>query len=436
MKAVALIVRFGNSDMNRIVTNIGWLCLERASQIVITVLVSGIFARYFGPNLFGKWQYANTLLAVIIPVTWVCGAEILVPTIVKRSLGDLGSVLGSAFVLRMSVSFLAVLVTWGCIYAGLTDPIVGSMLAGLAVTMLFREPIVGVVNAWLQSITFSRPQLLTSTLTAMGKAVAVYAFARTCVAASWFGWLWALESAIVAFAMVIYFRGRHGGVLGWHVDKRLLVQFAKSGLVFWLGLICMYFFLKIDRLMLAREVSFAALGKYSAALQLNESWIAVTLMLAQTVAPTFVYSVQKYTELRRNLVLLLVLTAALMTVGATALDLLARIIITKIFGPAYVESVRIFRLAVWLALPAGIEAIGNLVLLKFQAKYVVLTKWILALAVAFIMNRWAIPRYGVDGALIGLASGYLSALLVDGGYIVARLRLERDQIEVSKVVGA
>ena len=46
----------------------------------------------------------------------------------------------------------------------------------------------------------------------------------------------------------------------------------------------------------------------------------------------------------------------------------------------------------WLSVPAGIEAIGNLVVLKYQAKFVLLAKWLLALAVAFVVDWIAIPR--------------------------------------------
>jgi PST family polysaccharide transporter len=191
--------------------------------------------------------------------------------------------------------------------------------------------------------------------------------------------------------------------------------------VFWIGLICMYLFLKLDRLMLAHRVSFAELGLYSAAQQLNENWIALALMLAQTIAPAFVYRVTDTAQLKRNLWRLFALTAVLMVAGAAVLDALAGFIITRVFGPNYAGATEIFRWAVWLSVPAGIEAIGNLVVLKFQAKYVLLAKWLLALGVAFAVNAFAIPRFEGYGALIGLAAGYLAAASVNFYYI--RLRL-------------
>jgi len=380
-----------NPDVTKALANIVWLGLERLTQIAVAIAISGLLARYFGPDVFGKWQYANTLLLVLSPITWVCGAEILVPTIVNRPAGQLGTVLGSAFVLRMGVSAAALVVTWVGIAAGFTDPLVGAMLAGLAVTMLFREPFVGVINAWLQSMTYSKPQLLTSMLTAVAKAALVYALVRAAASPARFGWLWALEAAVIGGVLMLYYIHRHGA--------------------------------KLDRLMLERHISFADLGRYSAAQQLNENWITLALMLAQTIAPAFVYRVHDAVQLKRNVGRLIAMTAALMIGGAIVLDLLAGFIISRVFGPAYTDSISIFRWAVWLSVPAGIEAIGNLVVLKYQAKFVLLAKWLLALAVAFVVNLIAIPRMGSYGALTGLAAGYLAAASVNFYYIRFRLRV-------------
>jgi polysaccharide transporter, PST family len=318
------------------------------------------------------------------------------------------------------------LLTWCGIAAGiamgLTDPLVGAMLAGLAVTMLFREPFVGVINAWLQSMTYSKPQLLTSMTTAIVKAALVYLLVRAASAPAHFGWLWALESAAISAILLAYFVRQHGGKLGWRVERSLFRHFATAGTVFWLGLICMYLFLKLDRLMLERAISFADLGRYSAAQQLNENWITLALMLAQTLAPAFVYRVQDAAHLRRNMWRLMGMTALLMTGGALVLDLLAGFIIGRVFGPAFDGAIGIFRWAVWLSVPAGIEAIGNLVVLKYQAKFVLLSKWLLALAVAFVINLLTIPRLGAYGALVGLAGGYLAATAVNLYYIRFTLR--------------
>lgn len=414
--------RIQNSpDLARAFANLCWLGLERLTQIGVAILISGLLARYFGAELFGKWQYANTLLLVLAPLTWACGAEILVPTIVHGGERRLGTIIGSAFALRFAVSALALTLTWAGIAAGLTEPTVGAMLAGLAVTMLFREPLVGTINSWLQSMTYAKPQLVTSMATALAKAAGVWLLVRAAAPPAHFAWLWAAEAAVIAAVLLAYYRARRGR-LDWQVERALLRTFASSGAVFWLALVCMYLFLKLDRLVLERYISFAELGRYSAAQQLNENWIALALMLAQTLAPAFVYRVTDVPQLRRNMWRLLWMTAALMSVGALVLDLAAGPVVRIVFGPGFDGAAQILRVAVWLSVPAGVEAIGNLVLLKYQAKFVLLAKWVLALAVALALDVVLIPAFGALGALGALAAGYVAAAIINFYYIWRKLQ--------------
>ena len=111
---------------------------------------------------------------------------------------------------------------------------------------------------------------------------------------------------------------------------------------------------------------------------------------------------------------LIAMTAALMIGGAIVLDLLAGFIISRVFGPELRRRDR--------DLPLGRVAVGagrhrgdrQSVVLKYQAKFVLLAKWLLALAVAFVVNLLAIPRlWRSYGALVGLAAGYLAAASVN-----------------------
>src|ERR1700748_230628 len=100
-----------SDEVARALGNLVWLGCERLTQIVVAIVISGVLARYFWPDVFGRWPYAHTLLLVLAPITLVCGAEILVPTIVHEPPGRLGTILGSAFALRFGVSLSGLLLT-------------------------------------------------------------------------------------------------------------------------------------------------------------------------------------------------------------------------------------------------------------------------------------------------------------------------------------
>ena len=46
--------RYANPDVTRAFANIVWLGLERLTQIAVAIVISGMLARYFGPDVFGK----------------------------------------------------------------------------------------------------------------------------------------------------------------------------------------------------------------------------------------------------------------------------------------------------------------------------------------------------------------------------------------------
>jgi PST family polysaccharide transporter len=437
-----------NEDILRAIKNLSWLGLERLVQLSATIFISGMLARYFDPDVFGKWQYANTLLLIFSSVTWVCGAEILVPMIVRAHAQDvaagkagetrLGAILGSAFVLRFSVSLTALLLIWLALAAGWLDSTVRAMLAGLVVTMIFREPF-GVVGTWLQGHTHSKPALLISICGAVLKTAAVYLLVVEKVPAAHFGWLWGAESAMIAVSLVAYFAYSHNWRLNWRVEPAMVKRLLSAGSVFWIGMVCMYLFLKLDRIVLERYIDYADLGSYSAARQLSENWILLSLLIGQSLAPAFIYRVKGIQNLKQSVVRLTWIAALVMAAGSAILSLSSSFVIHLVFGAKYAAAADVFHWAVWLAVPAVIEVIGNLVLLKYQAKFVLLFKWLLALITAGVANILLFPIMDIYGALIALGCGYGIAIAVNvcyfRFYLLSR-RSRSDRRQTANILGS
>jgi PST family polysaccharide transporter len=468
--------------------NLFWLAAERLTQLGVAIAISGLLARYLGADLFGKWQYANTLLTVVAPLTWICGAEILVPAIVTAlhpstagkspeaaqptpamsssapatpalrhaETPTLGTLLGSAFALRFGISALALLFVWAVLAwlalghaaaAPDIDPHVAAMLAGLAATMLFREPF-GVISTWLQARTYSKPALMLSLGTAIAKAAILALLLRLAVPAGALGWLWAAESAVIAAGLACYYRAFwRGDAPGeptrraysesrWRVDGTLLRTFLRSGTIFWIGLVCMTIFMKLDRLVLQHYADYASLGRYAASQQLTENWVTVALMLAQTVGPAFIYRADHAAALQRNLWRLLGLTLIAMSLGAVLLSVAAPWIVRIVFGPGFDEAASYLAWASWIGVLAGLEAIANLVALKFQARRLVLGKWLVALLLAFGVDMALVPHYGGYGALAGLAAGYVAALIADLLFARSAIRRMRLSEQRHRAAGA
>ncbi len=101
--------------------NILWALIERGLQIVLTLIITGLIAREFGPELYGKWQYALSLLFIATTLTYLCGSEVVVPRLVAQP-ENAGKILGTAFTIRVLISAIAYFIGYTFTSLFLSDP--------------------------------------------------------------------------------------------------------------------------------------------------------------------------------------------------------------------------------------------------------------------------------------------------------------------------
>ena len=93
--------------MNPVIRNIFWLLAEHGSRIILSTLSVSLMARALGVEQYGLLQYTLGLVAAFSSISFLCGADVLVPRLVSASDSDRKKLLGNAFVLRAAASLLA-----------------------------------------------------------------------------------------------------------------------------------------------------------------------------------------------------------------------------------------------------------------------------------------------------------------------------------------
>ena len=65
--------------MNPVIRNIFWLLAEHGSRIILSTLSVSLMARALGVEQYGLLQYTLGLVAAFSSISFICGAEVLVP---------------------------------------------------------------------------------------------------------------------------------------------------------------------------------------------------------------------------------------------------------------------------------------------------------------------------------------------------------------------
>lgn len=407
-------------NRRRILLNLSSIAGERVVQIALGILINALLARYLSTADFGRWQYAQTVLVIVLSLTWVCGNEILVPRLVASTAAQGDSVLWHFFVIRLASASLVAAGFLAAVVLFVTDERLRGLLLGLTALILLKEPFL-VILAWLQSQTRVQPALVINVLALLFKAGLVAGLIALQRPLSDFAWVLVAEAALISLGLSLYYLRRRRPALA--LNREDLKGYLRSGLTLWVSLLLMYVFARVDRLVLQQVVGFADYALYATAAQLNENWLAITGLVTQSLAPIMIYSVVGQATLRRNLGRALLVMTGVALAGGAALYALAPLLFVRIFGEDYAGSQQVFRWIIWLSVLGGLDAVLNLILIKYGRLGWLTLKWLFGTLIMAGASLLLIPQYQAMGAVAASFIGY-SAVLLCSAFMVRRIFAE------------
>lgn len=388
--------------------NVVWMLSERGVQIAGGIAVSGLLARSLGVAHFGLFQYSQSLVFLAASLTLLCGSEVVVPRLVGHDEAHQQHVLLHAFVLRMAAALLA----YGTlvIYALVSDasPEAHQLVLVLGGALFFREPF-GVAVAWMQARTDNRPSVTANVCGLLAKLAVVAALYAAGAGLLWFAAAYVLEAVVAAMLMWRhYFRAQP-----WRaprLERALLLRLLQTGTAFWIGLVCMMLFKRVDQLVLRQHISLAALGTYAAAMQVTENFVQVAPIVANSLAPLLIFRSADLHDARRNTLRSLGIMTGAGAVMAIAIALCADVIIRVIYGASFALAAQILRISALVGILAFADAALNLLLIRQGAARWVIAKWAAAAVAALIAVRLLVPHLGPLAGVAGYGLGYGVAL--------------------------
>lgn len=396
--------------VKKVIINTAWLLLDRGGKIFVAVMAGGLIARTLGVEGYGEFQYANAVVLLFASIGLICGAEVVVPRLIgSTSQLTSESLIGGAFVLRITSSLVAYLTMMGYVIwtSGASNDFYLVALLGLMV--FFREPF-GVIIAWFQSKALNRTYSVLGLSTALIKLGIVCLLYYLGIAnQTFYAATWLLEALLLALGLLIIYR--HDGMrfdIKW--DLKAIKPLFMAGLPFWFAMVSMYLFLRMDRLLMKEYRSVAELGTYSAVMQISENLTMVAASIATAAAPLIVYNTQNQRDLKANVVKLTLSMFVLGLFGALVAIPLSPYVIRLLFGAAFSNAAPMLIWSLFAASLVFADAGLNTYLLKTYGGARVLNKWIVALLVGGSVDVALIPEWGGYGAIAGFASGYLAAI--------------------------
>ncbi|TNH07240.1 hypothetical protein FHQ26_10415, partial [Testudinibacter sp. TR-2022] len=247
--------------MKKIVSNIGWLLLEHGSRLIFALLSTSLLARGLGVEQYGLFQYALNLILVFMSISFICGAEVIVPMLVNASAKRRRLILGNAFYLRLFFSILAYVFLVSFVYISDTREQFYLILI-LGLILLVSEAF-SVVTAWLQSQTNIKPKTILVISTSLIKCLIVaLLFFFNVVDPIYYAFAWVFEAGFIAFGLICIYKNISKSNF-FYFSKPMFFYLLKKGFPFFIALLLMYSFLRLDVIMLRHFSDLVTLGLYT-----------------------------------------------------------------------------------------------------------------------------------------------------------------------------
>lgn len=381
---------------NKNVKNASWIIGEQIFQMVLSLVVGILSARYLGPSNYGSLNYTASFVSFFSAIATLGMEGVVIKKMIANPDKE-GEYLGSCILYRFISSFLssiAILIIIAILNPGDTTKLV---LAALQTIQLIFQAFY-ILNAWFQ-------RYLNSKYISMAKMVAcviVYSYKVyllvTAKSIEWFAFSNSLSYIIIGIVLYLFYKKEKGQIL--KINFKAGNDVLKDSYHFIISGLMVAIYGQIDKIMIGKMMTDADVGYYTTAAALCAMWIFVPNAIINSFRPTIMEYKEKnmekeYLKKLKQLYSFLIWLCIFVSVCVFALGGIA---IKILYGSPYLPASAPLKILIWSELFSVMgTARGIWILCENKNRYV---KYYLCIGavVNIVLNAVMIPLCGVEGA--------------------------------------
>lgn len=334
----------GYLKKNKEAKNASWLIGGKIIQMLISLLVGILIARYLGPTSYGVINYGTAYVAFFTSLSSLGINSIIIKNFIDHPEEE-GNTIGTTIILRLMSSGLSCITIFLISFiadAGEFETILVVALCSLSLIFNVFET----MNFWFQSKYLSKRVAVTTLIayafTSLYKIVLLILKKNV----TWFAFTTSFDYIIYAVFIIMYYKKDGGPRWSFSLKKakELLTashHFILSGLM-----VAVYGY--TNKLILKHLVDATAVGYYSTANGICHLWTFVLQAIIDSMYPTIMRLYQTdrraYERKNRQLYAIVFYTSTFVSIIFT---LCAPLIILILYGEAYMPAVAPMRVITW-----------------------------------------------------------------------------------------
>ena len=383
------------SVKNKIIKNASWIIACRIVQAFFNLFISMVTARFLGPENFGIINYAESVVAFVLPIMKLGFTNIVVHELINDKEKE-GEIMGTTLLSCFSTGILcmgAVAAFAGIVNFGEKETIFVCILYSV---MLLTESL-EMIFYWFEAHLLSKYTSVVSLVVYLIVSAYKIFLLATRKSIYWFAVSNALDYLLIGVLLLIIYKKTGGDRLKFSMD-RFRKMFASSKYYILSGMMIAVFS-QTDRVMLKLMIGNDVTGFYSAAVRCAGITGFVFTAVINSAVPV-IYASRKagkkpFENNIRNLYSVILYMAFAQSILIT---LFSKQIIYILYGQAYMEAVPALCIVTWYIAFSYMGVIRNRWMLAEGIQHLI---WRIDLSGAIanvILNFILIPEFGIVGA--------------------------------------
>lgn len=383
---------------NKEINNATWIIGEQVFQMMVSLIIGIVSARYLGPTNYGLINYTASFVNFVIPVVTLGMDGVVIKKMIESPTEE-GEYLGGCIMCRIISALFCglsvILIVW---ILNPNDFVMLSLISIQSVQLIFRA--VNILDSWFQRYLKSKYVSIAKMLACVFVAVyRIYLLAMG-MDLRWFAFSNSLSTLVIMIVLIMAYRKNSTNRLRIKIKRGCDVL--KDSYHFIISGVMSAAYGQMDKIMLGQMISSEAVGLYTTASALCTMWLFVPTAIINSFRPSILELKNKGNEKQyiSRLCQLYAIIIYLCIGVSVVIFIFGKFAINSLYGDSFSGATRALKILIWAETFSMIgTARGIWILAEKKNKYV---KYYLGMGttVNLVLNSILIPVWGIEGAAI------------------------------------
>lgn len=382
---------------NKYASNTFWLLIGKAFEMMLTLVVGILVARYLSESDYGIYNYALSIATIFAVISNLGLANIVTKDIVNNEADD-SLILGSAFFLKLIGALVSVIAALVFAY------VLGNSKVTLLFILIASVPIliksIDIISFYFDAKVLSKYNVFAKTAGILFSNLLKLAVVLWQLDIIWI-YLSLIVDAFVFISLLLIAYQKYGdtAIQNWKKSTAVAKSLFQHSWPLMFTSIIYVFYLKIDQVMIKELLNASELGHYSAAVKLSSAWYTIPWLITGSIFPALLNALKKSKKQFNQRFSLLCQGLYLLALSAVLpITFLADWLIAFLYSGKYSQAGLILQIHIWSSLFIFIGYAGAKWLIAKNLQRIALINMSIGALVNVVLNWIFIPKFGIAGA--------------------------------------